>query len=118
MTISPTTPLEVLIAAREWLDDPTHWTRGAMWRDRRCNNTETKSRVRSTCAVGALYFVAGCASPTTDSTRVRLARGASTMLASFVSNEDVSLFNDDRTTTHADVLALFDRVIAATQEDA
>lgn len=113
----PTTPLEILIAARQWLDDPAHWAKRTMWRDGEGRDTEERFGVRSTCAAGALYFVAGCDAPITYGANGNVALSASTMLASFVPYEDISGFNDAPITTHADVLALFDRAIEAAKKD-
>lgn len=118
MTISPTTPLEVLIAARQWLDDPAHWAKRTMWRDGEGRDTAERFGVRSTCAAGALYFVAGCASPDTWGETGRNAETASIILTSLVPYKDISGFNDAPITTHADVLALFDRAIEAAKKDA
>lgn len=87
--------VETLRKARDWLSDPAHWTK--------CS---TGSHGGPTCAIGAIE---------------RFNRGSwwgrATWLLSAqlppMKGTCIINFNDDPSTTHADVLALFDRAIAA-----
>ncbi len=61
LVTDPSDTLAVLRAAREWLDDPAHWTTRSDWRNATRQPVYTRSEVASTCAVGALSLVAGVA---------------------------------------------------------
>lgn len=96
--------IEVLRAARELISDSARWTKGTSARDINGQKCEI-SRGVSWCALGAAdKFSAG-----------RGAAGAAlhAALASMPGNElrMVTSYNDSH--THAEVLALFDRAIAA-----
>lgn len=102
------TTAEILRAARAKIDTPEKWTRGAYARTKsgRIVGPECASAVHL-CAVGA---VTAAASPamTVDDALVVLAR-------ELPSAGGITNFNDHPGTTHADILALFDRAIAAAE---
>ena len=101
--------LDTLVKAREWLSDPAHWTKRRAWRDRCGVATEHRHQVGSTCAIGAvtLFFDAG--------EDIRISVESAFWLDSFVPEQfpAVPEFNDHKNTKHADVLAMYDRAIAA-----
>jgi len=92
-----TTVKDNLIAARALIDTPERWIKG-------------ESRIGDCfCALGAIGVVSG------PGAEPGLWNGCHEALAHAVPNGDlyVARFNDDPDTTHADILALFDRAIAA-----
>lgn len=103
--------LRVLVGAREWLTDPTHWRRGGFFRDHDGDQIEVydlaeqHSEIGSSCAWGAIRL------ETND--EGDLDSDAVKYLDTFVPGGCTVVFNDDPSTTHADVLALFDRAIAS-----
>lgn len=102
--------LDALVKAREWLEQPGHWTKRRAWRDRTGMATSNTALVGSTCALGAVSFQLyqhGGIVPGVYSDAAELLENACGAGAC------VPDFNDRATTTHADVLALFDRAIAA-----
>lgn len=96
--------LQVLIAARKRISKREHWTKGVMARDRIGLPTSDRADdACSFCSIGAVR-----------------ASSASGVLVNAATNElwislkgliEISDFNDDRSTTHRQVLALFDRTI-------
>jgi hypothetical protein len=99
------TPRDVLVAARALIARPEAWTKGAFARaaDGTRLYVGERRRRRSRCAAGA-YLAAG--GETDDAGYMALCAAMGGVWA-------VSDFNDAETTTHADVLAAFDRAIAA-----
>lgn len=92
------TTREVLVAARALIDTPEKWIQGT-W------NLDLASGATCFCALGALREVVG-----------GLAGDAFSLLCDQVPGRykrGIARFNDAPTTTHADVMALFDRAIAA-----
>lgn len=100
---------EVLRAARERVAEG--WTQGAMARDERGEETEpTESEAVCYCALGALESIdRGSRSVGAFVLRLALPR----FVLGCAPDSMVANFNDDPATTQADVLALFDRAIAA-----
>lgn len=92
------TTAEKLRRARKLIEDPAHWIKGA-------SEDVIDGRQRY-CAVGALA--------TQESWLGEAYEALSTEVPS---GWPVYLFNDDEATTHADVLALYDRAIAASEGD-
>ena len=87
---------QVLLDTREFLSDPNNWTRFANERyGRYCLRGAIKLRGEATydARVGAMSAVLA-------------------QLASYTSYTSVTRFNDDESTTHADVLAILDRALA------
>jgi hypothetical protein len=89
--------LEALIKAREWLSEPTHWHQ-----DPDCYEDGRGA----TCAWGATQKFRERSQPCTDDCLLDIQARA-------LGFGCAASFNDDPNTTHADVLALFDRAIAA-----
>jgi len=90
----------LLERTRAYLEDPKHWTKGEMFRDRFGSACKREDAVCA-CLLGAVA-IAGKGMTNPD---YRAARGALP--------DDVTVINDDPNTTHADVLALLDKVIAS-----
>ncbi len=105
------TTKEILIAARKKIERPECWTKGALARN--AAGTELiigRESAVCWCAFGATEAAnAG----NNDHEASDAERSADNALRSLVPNRDVPSFNDAATTTHADILALFDRAIAA-----
>ncbi len=109
------TTREILIAARKKIERPECWTKGAY--ARRADGTYVgdsginedgfiSADAVCFCALGACRAVSGSLTDESPAARqIRDALGGR--------QYDLSAFNDAPTTTHADVLALFDRAIAA-----
>lgn len=100
------TALTVLIAARELITPRKGWTKGWFARDAKGLTTlPHTSEAVCFCALGAIERCAGNAT--------RLYDQAKTPLAAVVPHGDIALFNDAKRRTHKDILAAFDRAIAA-----
>ena len=100
----------ILVRARELLSDPKSWTQDVMARSVRGTPVVTHSkRARSFCVEGAIER-AGL--KTTRKVRERARRIVYEKIASstFV---NITLWNDAPQRTHAEVLALLDKAIAA-----
>ena len=101
------TAAELLREARKLLEDPSHWTKGAFAKAAAgCAIASTSDNAVCWCAIGALRrFDRGGYSAAYSN--------AVFVLQCCVSGSGgVAEFNDDPNTTHADVLAMFDRAIA------
>ena len=93
---------QALIKARELLADPTHWTKQTNAKDAHGNQVCVRDPKASCwCSLGALDY-AGAEFEDTELVYAALPGWAENSIAEF---------NDADTTTHADVLALFDRAI-------
>lgn len=108
---------DVLRAAKALIGVPERWTKNKEARDAKGRETSPFSEnAVCWCSAGALMRV----TPNT-SLPVRYRRGAEAMLDSEApktrsfSRGPYIAFNDRRTTTHADIMALFDRAIAAAE---
>ena len=105
---------EVLVKAREWLSDPARWWR----KDFTPVGCSRLQEAPATCAWGACMRAAG--QREAHQSESPFSSGAVRLLAATLTGTnnplDVSDFNDDPSTTHADVLALFDRAIASRKE--
>lgn len=100
------TPAELLRKARALLEMQNHWTKRAFALNAEGYVTDpTGNDAVCWCSVGAIRRVAGGAHRTAviESTNA---------LTACLSGRYISEFNDDPNTTHADVLAMFDRAIA------
>lgn len=106
------TTKETLAAARRLIEAPEYWTKGHHARDRFGTGVDsTSSRAVCWCALGACER----ADPRNNGSA---AKRALVLALEVVEPRDrvpasVAEFNDSETTTHADVLALFDRAIEA-----
>jgi hypothetical protein len=100
------TPHETLKAAKALIDSPERWTTRiyAIDANKNCVNTTDKAAV-CRCSVGAL----GAVTPNYSE-----ALRAMALVIPNTFHYNVVRFNDDPDTTHADVMAAFDRAIAAT----
>ena len=107
-----TTIREILIAARAKIERPEAWTRGAAARTGSGKSLppEKASRGQCWCAAGAAWSIVGCQ---TDASHTAINCLSELVHEEF--NIGVASYNDAPTTTHADILALFDRAIAATE---
>lgn len=89
---------ENLIAAKALIDTPEKWLKGKLANADGCF-----------CAAGALKYAAGYgAGEVWDSPEYRAVRGGIPD-----TKQEIPSFNDRPSTTHADIMALFDRAIAA-----
>lgn len=97
-----------LRAARKLIADPSKWTKGWFARDAKGVMASLDDpQAVCFCAIGAIAATSATDSETVQAlTRQAMARG-------FASVPD---FNDHETTSHADVLALFDAAIAEREE--
>lgn len=91
---------EDLVAAKALIDTPRKWRKGDYDRGGRC------------CAVGAVVRVVGGEISDAEYSSAALALEAALLPEQ---GKKVFLFNDNPTTTHADIMALFDRAIAAAE---
>ena len=98
---------EVLTKARELIEKPEIWTKGEYARDESGNSCRpTGPFARCFCALGAVKAAGnykGDNNPAAEKLTESLERDRFRW---------VCLFNDSKDTTHADVLALFDKAIA------
>jgi hypothetical protein len=104
-----TTTREILIAARAKIERPECWTKGKYARDKDGESVTPNSRSAVCwCAIGAVH-----AAYPSDAERTLI------RLSWFVPTKGgISTYNDYPETTHADILALYDRAIASLPEDA
>lgn len=99
---------ENLIAAKALIDTPEKWLKGAL-----STGDDT-----CFCAMGALGHAGGFGLVASDKTP-EMASLLDSIPASFVWVRDrhrLAAYNDHPNTTHADIMALFDRAIAACEE--
>lgn len=103
---------EDLKAARKLIEEPECWTQGSMARDAAGNALGFRSPdAVCYCALGALDSVIREQHPSERFVKAR-------MLLEQVCGEYVESVNDSPNTTHADVLAMFDRAIALAESAA
>ncbi len=106
-----TTPTEILQAARDLLTDPRRWTKGAAARFEDGNTCSAQHpQAHSFCSRGALIRVQPAGG-------YEAYHGAYRFLEKCVrpeveGAEPVTAWNDYYQTTHAEVLAVFDKAIA------
>lgn len=103
---------EVLVAARALIDTPEKWVKGtvaAYANGDRCSVDSPKAC--RFCAYGSLLLATE-----RDADLVRRAEQALDVAAGATDPFEYIRINDAPSTTHADVLALFDRAIAACPE--
>lgn len=107
---------ELLIAARAMIPTPNEWTKGVNARDANGEPVEAcDSDAVCYCTLGAVDSIGYSAVSTRDYSRAVLALEAAIPEGFRL---EVFEYQDLPETTHADVLALFDRAIAATSETA
>ena len=108
------TTLELLQAARRWLIDPDHWGRGAYYLDHTgeaCGPWDIN--LSSTCALGAVYQFADRQITSVQDQHFQAMEALHQALPERWQMAGVMAMNEDAATTHADVLALYDRAILA-----
>jgi hypothetical protein len=106
------TPLEVLKAARKRIEKPEAWTTGSLARTFLGFDVgEQHPDACCWCAIGAVYSVPAVVLGARDIAHEAMERA---LPPGF---DAVERFNDNRYTTHADVLALFDRAIASLEAE-
>lgn len=100
------TTLDILVAARAMIEKPENWCQHYVALDANGKPVDSNDRraVRH-CAAGALWAIASFAYPKGACDALNAAAGTPNQLSGFVE------FNN--THTHPEVLALFDRAIAA-----
>lgn len=102
--------LETLIAARELLSDEKRWTRGVYARDADGDGRAAASpNAVCWCSMGAVGKITNHPSPGHFDSINRLLLIALRELG--FTHRSIGAFNDDLATSHADVLAVFDRAI-------
>lgn len=103
---NPQETLRILKAARELLSDPERWTRGAQARDRCGRPIDPRGPTAVCfCALGAIWKCGGSMAET------------SALFDQVITGESIADWNDWPLTTHADVLAAFDRAIVSPEDD-
>jgi hypothetical protein len=102
---------QILRAARETIADPKHWTQGAYARDKHGVPVDSLRGEGCTfCTFGAVRHVV--AKENAEYFEAEVALDSSVPRDGMGATIGAINFNDAPTTTHADVLALFDRAIA------
>ncbi len=103
--MTPQTVLDVLRAAREKIATPERWTKGAEARTVHGDVTAIDDSAASWCVDGSIW----------DVTRNLVVAGLcfDALYAAMPTAVRITTYNDAPTTTHADIMALFDRAIAA-----
>ena len=104
---------ELLIAAKNLISDPNHWTKNVGARNER--GTHVLSSHPSAvcfCMLGALNAAAHRNRPQFD--RMNLRDASVKLLQVIPDSPMISMFNDRPSTTHSDVMKVFDDAIAAT----
>lgn len=98
--------VDVLHRARELIAEPEHWTQGAPARDRRGDSCDVFNKhAVSWCVVGVI-----CRAGLTEARNDALEAFARVIFGGIVP------WNEDPERTHAEVLAAFDRAIAAAEQ--
>lgn len=99
---------EILIAAKAKIADPANWTKGTY--ARAFDGVPVSSTSRAACR----FCPMGALSSLGAMTNVRYAGDVIDILEGQIPGEfdTIADFNDSKRTTHADVMALFDRAIA------
>jgi hypothetical protein len=105
------TPKEILIAARAKIEAPERWTQGAYAKTAKRNKADPNSpRATCWCILGAVAAVTGD-NPNRPDRAISSGLAAAAGVDAY--NECVIEWNDAPGRTHAEVLAAFDRAIAA-----
>ena len=110
---------DILIAAKKRISDPRRWTKGAWARDlNHVPCASSSSEACSWCAIGAVAAATTKLHNRLDSPYSVLASAkadAMLKLAAFTPVEGicVAVFNDNESTTHEDIMKLFDKAIAS-----
>ncbi len=118
--MSTTEVHDVLLAARALIAEPEHWCKGVEARDERgVEVAPTDPDAYEWCVIGALDAANGVVPNVTWDGWDRYC-DAFSVLADLAQTRFQSLsdFNDAPSTTHTDILALFDKAIEAMRADA
>lgn len=109
------TPVEILEKARALIADPKHWTRKALARNSAGQSLTDSELDLATCfcSVGAIRKISpGCVpTPARGDAGCFLWEAINENVAHDGDKRTIAVWNDDVKTTHADVLAMFDRAI-------
>lgn len=114
------TPLEIMKEAREILTNPAQWTQGVYARDEAgCGVNWEDEAATCFCALGAIRKAGGEEWLYVDDAAIELLVAA--LPSDWKQKTDgmpprPHYYNDDEATTHADVLAWFDRAIEIASE--
>ena len=96
-----------LIAAKALIDRPEKWGKGR-------NRVALADGTACYCTAGALYYATRfCGNVSLAADRASACEDALAGLLPPIRYTGIRGFNDDPSTTHADIMALFDRAIAA-----
>lgn len=109
---TPTTR-DVLIAAKELINEPKKWTKGSRAADDNGTPVDINNdSARSFCIVGAVYYKA-----ITLGASEHVGRSAFDLLEKALPasarTKQLHVFNDRKSTTHGMIIRLFDRAIGA-----
>jgi len=105
------TPKEILIAARAKIEAPERWTQGAYAKTAKRNKARCDSpKAVCWCVIGAIAHVADV---TPGSVTDQLSGSLNEAIGLGPNSWELVDWNDAPTRTHAEVLAAFDRAIAA-----
>jgi len=97
---------DILRKARAVIEKPENWTKGDFARDAKLRPISALSTdAQCFCTWGAIIRVSENAP--------QMNNAADALYRHLNHPMDLDVFNDDETTTHAEVLSLFDRAIAA-----
>lgn len=108
------TTVEILKAARALISTPDKWVKGVYARnDKGVSVPDNDPAACAFCAVGAMRHACKIAEHELDTRASDPYFLAKRAVRAQTNHGAVSDFNDDEETTHADVLAAFDRAIAA-----
>jgi hypothetical protein len=112
-----------LVRARSFIEDPARWTKHALARDASGRVVWPSTRVACAwCAMGALTLAGARARGRRDIQLPASNEAWSALARAAYSNRNppdsraIAWFNDASTTTHADVLEMFDRAVALIDE--
>jgi hypothetical protein len=103
VSMSDTTPADILRAARALIDAPEKWTQDAYRRDAEGNKCKPAAAV-CWCAEGAILAAS-------DDSVLMMNRWRAEDLLTAAAPGAIAIFNDAPGRTHAEVLAAFDRAI-------
>lgn len=107
------TPAEILRKARALIDAPEKWTRGALARDAdRIPQWPADESATCFCSLGAIVKASG-----REAGQEHAPDTASRRAMERAIGQNIETWNDDPATTHADVLAAFDRAIALAEQN-
>jgi len=108
--------LATLRGARALIAHPDNWIKGAEARDSESNDVEAESESATCfCTVGALHRAMVVAGKGDNVELYMEAQGQ--LIRHRLESGGLVFFNDDPTTTHADVLDMFDRAIAELEKN-